>query len=227
MLNILALETSTPICSVALKSGEALYARSATGAGIHSESTFLFTADLLKEAALNFDALDAVIISGGPGSYTGLRIASAAIKGMLFSSKTSFFAANTLASIAVSLSDAEHTTSHPARVHTVLNARRTHLYHQIFLKHPNRSIEAVCKPAIRSLAQIAAMTQANDFMCGTGIERLPSELLLENKVRTLTDEKAMRAESLIKMLINPAYSAWIQKSDPRLFEPLYTLEEAD
>lgn len=223
---ILSLETATPVCSVALKSGDTILSRTSTGTGIHSEATFLFTEELLKEAGLPFSALDAVIISGGPGSYTGLRIASAAVKGMLFSSKATFYAADTLASVAVTLSDAVQYVTSPVRIHTVLNARRTHLYHQIFLKNPNQSIEPVCKPAIRSLAQISGMMEANDLLGGTGIERLPEELLKQKNVTTFHDEEALKAETLIQMLLKPSYAAWVQRSDPRLYEPLYTLEEA-
>ncbi|MCC5933446.1 MAG: tRNA (adenosine(37)-N6)-threonylcarbamoyltransferase complex dimerization subunit type 1 TsaB [Candidatus Cyclonatronum sp.] len=221
---VLALETSTPVCSVALKTGDKITSRSAVGTGIHSEHTFLFVQELLEHAGLQVHQLDAIVVSGGPGSYTGLRIASSAVKGMLFSGNTPLFAADTLASIAVSrlmsLKDGRS-----KRLHAVLNARRTHLYHQTFLLNPQTGLQPICNASVRGLASIEGMFEQGDIVAGTGIGRLSADALAGYKIIQLENEDALRAESLIEMVLNPVYSAWVKTEDPQFFEPLYGLEE--
>lgn len=224
MNTILAIETSAPVCSVALKKSGQVYSRSASGSGIHSEATFLFTEELLRESGVRIRDLDAVIVSGGPGSYTGLRIAASAVKGMLFSAEIPLFAANTLAALSVPglsyLSDKK-----PVRLHAVLNARRTHLYHQAFVREHSGVLRSVCEPAIRSLELIATLLEPHDIISGTAIERLPAELLEKHQIMQIRDSDALRADSLFEMLTNPLYADMVKQVDPKAYEPLYSLAE--
>jgi tRNA threonylcarbamoyladenosine biosynthesis protein TsaB len=73
---ILHIETATKICSVAVSGGGSLLAlvEEETDAYIHGESLTLFIVKALKEANVKETDLQAVSVSIGPGSYTGLRI---------------------------------------------------------------------------------------------------------------------------------------------------------
>ena len=86
MAYILHLETSTKQCSVALAhKGELLASRILLNDSFsHSEKLHLFISEVLQEAKLKSADLDAVAVSKGPGSYTGLRIGVAAAKGLCF-----------------------------------------------------------------------------------------------------------------------------------------------
>ena len=78
---ILAYETSTQVCSVAFLNNEGeIFQKRITGRSVHSDHVFLFTEELINEHAFNIGDLEAVLVSNGPGSYTGLRIAASAIK---------------------------------------------------------------------------------------------------------------------------------------------------
>src|SRR6056297_488404 len=82
---ILSIETSTPVCSVALKATErGVWEKRTEGRGVHSERLFTFTGELLERSGAGISDLDAILFSGGPGSYTGLRIGASAIKGFLW-----------------------------------------------------------------------------------------------------------------------------------------------
>lgn len=84
--NILCIETANAVTSVAIsKNGECLAVKEVLESNKAADKLHLLVADLLAAAGLSFSDLNAVAISSGPGSYTGLRIAAAAAKGYCFS----------------------------------------------------------------------------------------------------------------------------------------------
>ncbi|WP_409029096.1 tRNA (adenosine(37)-N6)-threonylcarbamoyltransferase complex dimerization subunit type 1 TsaB [Gracilimonas sediminicola] len=122
---ILAFETATNICSVSFQDdGGEIHEKRTERKGSHSELLFLYVRELMKEHDFSIADLDAALVSTGPGSYTGLRIAASAVKGMLFGLNVDVYAGNTLAGFAQSAGE--------GTVHAVINARRKHLYHQKF-----------------------------------------------------------------------------------------------
>jgi tRNA threonylcarbamoyladenosine biosynthesis protein TsaB len=82
---IINLETATRICSVALASdGKILGIKESDEERSHAGMLTLFIDDLLKEHALKTTSLDAIAVSMGPGSYTGLRIGVSTAKGLSY-----------------------------------------------------------------------------------------------------------------------------------------------
>jgi len=80
---ILAIETSETICSAALYySTEKYYASSINLKYSHSEKLFEIIEFLFQQGGINRDEISSVAVSGGPGSFTGLRIGMAAAKGI-------------------------------------------------------------------------------------------------------------------------------------------------
>lgn len=79
----MAIETSGPICSVALqdKTGR-VWLQEETGERVHGEKITLFMQALFQESGLSPADLEAVAVSSGPGSYTGLRVGLSAAKGL-------------------------------------------------------------------------------------------------------------------------------------------------
>ena len=85
MADILLIETSTQLCSVAIAHEGAVCAyRESSEARSHAAMTAVFIDSVLKEAGLKAVDLDAVCVSAGPGSYTGLRVGSSSAKGICF-----------------------------------------------------------------------------------------------------------------------------------------------
>ena len=85
MANILNIETSTEVCSVTLaKDGETLFQKESSEGLNHSQMLSVFIEDLFKNNNIGFDELDAVAVSKGPGSYTGLRIGVSVAKGLCY-----------------------------------------------------------------------------------------------------------------------------------------------
>ncbi len=83
---ILGIETSTAVCSVGLSGDEnQAIERSLVESRIHSEKLQTLIQDVLKEAGAGVGDIDAVAISIGPGSFTGLRVGLSTAKGLCFS----------------------------------------------------------------------------------------------------------------------------------------------
>ena len=98
---ILCLETATPSCSVALiHNGEVLACEEDPKGQNHSEKITLFIDSVMKKANISYNDLDAVAVSMGPGSYTGLRIGVSTAKGLCYAASKPLIAIPTLEAMA-------------------------------------------------------------------------------------------------------------------------------
>jgi tRNA threonylcarbamoyladenosine biosynthesis protein TsaB len=84
MTTILAVDTSTEACSVALQIGDKTIAKFADEPRSHSRLLMPMVQQVLAEADIRVNQLDAIGVSIGPGSFTGLRIGFAAVQGMAY-----------------------------------------------------------------------------------------------------------------------------------------------
>jgi tRNA threonylcarbamoyladenosine biosynthesis protein TsaB len=101
-LRILALDTATRTCSVALvRDGEVLAERSERGAANHAATLPQLVADVLDEAGERLTSGDAVAVTIGPGSFTGLRIGLSFAKGLAFASGLRIVGVPTLDALAL------------------------------------------------------------------------------------------------------------------------------
>lgn len=101
MARILMLDTATEVCSVALSEGGIVVAEREEREGFrHSEMLTLFIGEALQEAGYTTASVDAVCVSRGPGSYTGLRIGVSVAKGLCYGSGIPLIAVSSLHSMA-------------------------------------------------------------------------------------------------------------------------------
>ena len=84
MTSILAVETSTAACSVALSMGDARYTRYSEEPRSHTRLIMSMIDEVLAEADLKVGALDSLAVTVGPGSFTGLRIGFSTVQGLAF-----------------------------------------------------------------------------------------------------------------------------------------------
>ncbi len=97
---ILCLETATPICSVALCDRNGIVALKESGEDrSHASRLTVFINDVLKEAGIKAGSLEAVAVSKGPGSYTGLRIGVSAGKGIAYAASVPLISIDTTLSM--------------------------------------------------------------------------------------------------------------------------------
>ena len=129
MAKILCLETATTNCSVALGiNGEVVGLMEENSPNYsHSEQLHIFIEQALTEASLSFSDLDAVAVSKGPGSYTGLRIGVSSAKGLCFSLDLPLIAIPTLLGMASRLKVETGEVIVP-----LIDARRMEVYSAVF-----------------------------------------------------------------------------------------------
>ena len=97
MDNILLIETSTALCSVALAQDGAITSyRESSAPKAHASLTAVFIQEMLAERGLTLADCDAMCVSKGPGSYTGLRVGVSTAKGLCFGSGKPLLAVGTL-----------------------------------------------------------------------------------------------------------------------------------
>lgn len=130
MRTILHLETATKTCSVALSINGKLIdvIEIHSDQYIHGEKLTSFIHEILLKNLISFDALSAVSISSGPGSYTGLRIGTATAKGICFAKNIPLISIDTLQSF-----DTCAREFYPSEnICIMLDARRMEVYSTIF-----------------------------------------------------------------------------------------------
>jgi tRNA threonylcarbamoyladenosine biosynthesis protein TsaB len=119
-VNILALDTSTDYCSVALLQEDRVLSDEVRAGQKHSDLLLPMVDRLLNETGIGLDDLDGIAFGAGPGSFTGLRIACAVAQGLAFGAGKSVVAVSTLLALAEA-SGAE-------RVVAALDARMSEVY---------------------------------------------------------------------------------------------------
>lgn len=127
---LLHLETATKSCSVAVSvNGELIHCvESVDEQFSHGENLTLYIEKCLKEAKIKATDLQAISVSSGPGSYTGLRIGTSTAKGMCFALNIPMIAINSLRCIALSAKQ-----KFPQKtLLAMIDARRMEAYTQIF-----------------------------------------------------------------------------------------------
>lgn len=130
---LLHIETSTTNCSVSIsENGKVIALVEQNDAGYsHAENLHLFIIKALKTAGLDKSQLDAVVVSKGPGSYTGLRIGVSTAKGICFALDKPLIAVDTLAVLARQYSiDIDKTVN--AFIVPLIDARRMEVYSAVY-----------------------------------------------------------------------------------------------
>ncbi len=131
MGTILQIETATSVCSVALSvDGKTIAIKEEKAQNIHASSLTLFIEEVIKSAGINYANLDAIAVSKGPGSYTGLRIGVSTAKGLCFALDKPLIAINTLKMMASGYLD-----QHPnfgGLICPMIDARRMEVFTAVF-----------------------------------------------------------------------------------------------
>lgn len=212
MAYILNIETSTTNCSVALsENGVVLGFKEDNSLEYsHAERLHVYIDEVLKTAQVSIDQLQAIAISKGPGSYTGLRIGVSAAKGLCFALKIPLISVPTLEALAYQI-DAPK-----GPIVAMLDARRMEVYSAIYDAQHNeiRSTEAeILSPeSYQELLELSPV-----YFIGNGVPKTKDILtnknahFIENK---LPSAKQMCALSYDKFKMNDF-------EDVAYFEPFY------
>ncbi|MBI4945247.1 MAG: tRNA (adenosine(37)-N6)-threonylcarbamoyltransferase complex dimerization subunit type 1 TsaB [Bacteroidetes bacterium] len=137
---ILCLETATKSCSVSLgQNGRVLALQESLDERYsHAENLTLYIEEVCKQAKLPLQKVDAIAVSKGPGSFTGLRIGVSTAKGLCYALEKPLIAINTLEAMAVSFINQKPETRNQKHVFCpMIDARRMEVYCAVFDEYLN------------------------------------------------------------------------------------------
>ena len=215
MTLILGIETSTKICSVAISKGDQLLAlKEEGGAYSHAEKLNGFIQDVLGEANVELKAIDAIAVSKGPGSYTGLRIGVSTAKGLCYSLEKPLIAVETLQSMA--LKAKEQYTSADLYA-PMIDARRMEVYTKLF-DHNNEGVNHIEAKIIDETSFINELSNQKVAFFGDGAEKC-QELLSSNQNAHFIDCGFPSAEYVNKLAYQKLQLQDFE--DVAYFEPYY------
>ncbi|WP_432709898.1 tRNA (adenosine(37)-N6)-threonylcarbamoyltransferase complex dimerization subunit type 1 TsaB [Pedobacter sp.] len=144
MANILQIETATQTCSVALAiAGETVALKEETAKNIHAGSLTLFIDAVMQQAGLRYQDLDAVAVSKGPGSYTGLRIGVSTAKGLCFALDKPLIAIDTLKMMANGF--LVENPAYEGLICPMIDARRMEVFTALFDENLNAVTPVIAK----------------------------------------------------------------------------------
>lgn len=211
---ILMIETSTDNCSVALCEGAALLAERHTDAP-KSQSSLLapFVEEVLKEAGMKASECDAVAVSEGPGSYTGLRVGVSTAKGVCFGAGIPLLAVGTLRILA------EMGRGKADFIVPMLDARRMEVYSAVFDGKTLAQLTETEAIILDADSYADLLARGTVLFIGNGVEKFAPLVASPNATfqPCCPEATAMAA---------PALEAWQKKEfkDVAYFEPFYLKE---
>lgn len=213
MAVILNLETSTTNCSVSIsKNGKVLVLKEQDDAGYtHSENLHVFIRAVLKSASLSLADIDAIAVSKGPGSYTGLRIGVSAVKGLCYSLDKPLISVSTLESLSHQLHIEE------GFIVPLLDARRMEVYSEVFDNNHHRVRETEAE-IINENSFSEFLAQGKTYFIGSGAEKCKDIINHPNAV--FTDTIHVPSAKEMALLAEIKYNAG-NIEDVAYFEPYY------
>lgn len=209
---ILNLETATKTCSVSLaQDGKELATINHTAENYsHAEKLNGIIQEVMEKANRQLADLDAIAVSEGPGSYTGLRIGTSTAKGLCFALDIPLIAVNSLKALAQSKAGAD------TLICPMFDARRMEVYAAIFdpqmnMLHPTKAI------VIDDASFLEILQKEQVCFIGPGAEKCKDTVVHENAIFDL--ETAVSASGMI-----PFAEKKFQQNDLEdlaYFEPFY------
>jgi tRNA threonylcarbamoyladenosine biosynthesis protein TsaB len=223
MTNILAIDTSTDACSVALYMGGQYSELQENVPRQHSQRLFSMLRELLPGGNLREQGVDAIAYANGPGSFTGLRIAASAVQGLAFANDLPAIPVSTLAcqtqtALRTGLVGTENS------VLSLLDARMNEVYWGLY-KFEEGLATAIHEPMVSSPQAI--IVEQNHFQMraiGGGLrylDSLPSQLV--SSVNIEDEQLLPSARDLIPLAIALYTLGHVQSAVD--VAPLYVREE--
>lgn len=166
-MRILAFETSAKAASVALLEDGKLLGESYQNTGLtHSQTLMVMAQQLLEQCGKTVADINAVAVAAGPGSFTGVRIGTAAAKGFAWGAQLPCYGVSTLEAMA------EHLGIYQGYVCPCMDARRSQVYNALFSAQEG-SLQRLREDRAIALADLAEELKTLDgpiFLVGDGSE---------------------------------------------------------
>jgi tRNA threonylcarbamoyladenosine biosynthesis protein TsaB len=168
-MRLLALDTSTESCSVALLTGGELRLRCQMTERSHAELVLPMVQALLEEAALELKELDGIAFGRGPGAFTGLRIAAGVAQGLAFGAGLAVAPVSSLAAVA------EQVPAQPGECVLACNdARMGEVYWGAYRREADGSMNALATERVTAPALVTDAATGIVHVAGNALGRFPA-----------------------------------------------------
>ena len=214
MERLILIETSTALCSVALAEDGAITAyRESSAPKAHASLTAVFIQEVLDERGIRLDDCDAVCVSMGPGSYTGLRVGVSTAKGLCFGAGKPLIAVGTLDTLVAQAEKDEN----PEFIVPMIDARRMEVYTAVFKDNVQTTETAPMIIDENSFSDL--LEQGTVLFIGDGAGKCSDVIRHPNARFCQCNPKA-------SAMLKPAMKAYKEKrfEDVAYFEPFYLKE---
>ena len=212
---ILNLETSTKVCSVNLaRDGVTMAERDLFSENYsHAENLTVFIQDVIKMAEVSMDRIDAVAISAGPGSYTGLRIGCSTAKGLCFGLGIPLIAIDSLQALAAMVK------ANSDLICPMFDARRMEVYAALY--NSNLDVVKAVQPIVLEEYRFEDYLDSQRILfLGPGAEK--TEKVIQNPNATFDLDTMVSAKGMTML----SHKKFLDRNfvDTAYFEPLYLKE---
>lgn len=227
-MKILAIDTATEACSVALQLDEHIVSRFEVCPQQHSQRLLPMVDDVLREAGVELSALDLLAFGRGPGSFTGVRIATGMIQGLALGSGLKVAGVSTLEAMAREVAQlAQNEDAKPHYIAVASDARMDEVYFAVYqLKDGEVTLqveEQVCPPsaALEQLMPLLASDDVKLVAAGTGwgAYQALSQWLADNTDQHTIDVTLPNATHMLALAKTAQQNG--QVSDAVNVEPVY------
>ncbi len=218
MAYLLHIESTSTVCSVAIsKNADLLAIKELNNGYTHAENLHVFIDELLKKNALKPTDLQAISISSGPGSYTGLRIGFSAAKGLAYALHIPLISIDTLKALTVS---AIKKTKEDVLFCPLMDARRMEVYCAVYTNTLNDIIPLQALVLTEESIKVFDL-QKPIYFFGDGMPKA-KELLQTLPLTFFIDDISASANNMIEL----AYAKYHAKDfvDVAYAEPNYLKE---
>ena len=218
---ILYIETATDVCSVALSKGATIIGlKEESGGNNHAKHLLPFVDEVLKQSGVSMSEINGVVVSIGPGSYTGLRIGVSTAKGIAYTAGIPVMAVSTLESIAQGAKTlwAESSSEQPQIV-PMIDARRMEVFTSIY-DFNMQPLGEISSKIVDENIFVELLSKEKVLFCGNGMPKC-RELL-----STFPNARFVEAPVSAQNMLPAALRKWQKQEfeDVAYFEPFYLKE---
>ena len=215
---LLLIDTATEICSVSLALGEKIVACKENMNGYaHAKELIPFVDEVMQEAKIEKQQITGVVLSIGPGSYTGLRIGASTAKGLCYALDVPLVAISTLQNIMMGAR--KEFSNQELLFCPMIDARRQEVYTALF-KYDGTPLEEVHAQIVEETTFETLLQKSQVVFCGNGMPKC-REMLSHYPNALFSDIKLSSTHMLEKALLRFEQK---QFEDIAYFEPFYLKE---
>jgi tRNA threonylcarbamoyladenosine biosynthesis protein TsaB len=171
-MKLLAIDTSTEQCSVAILSKDTSWSRVVPTARNHADMILPMVNELLQESGLAFSDLDGLAFGRGPGSFTGVRIAVGVVQGLAFATHLRVAGISNLAAVAQQATDARHLSA-GSQILVCMDARMQEVYWAVYGVSVAGLVVLLGEERVSPPAEVTAVAATLSCGAGTGWNAYP------------------------------------------------------